>query len=390
MIFSAETTYTLIFLAGSILLAAIYRWFFGHRADDASPTGEATDRERILAAGGQTGPTHNPPFEQAYQRKLAAIKRRRQQREQTRRLAAERTRQAVQLRIQPGGRPSRAVELEQTPAMITLQPPTSGDRSMTQIITDKAAQPESDYRLRQQQTLPAYAVTEKSINLLERTALQRKVQDPRYSLGWQRARQVAAETVSPNDFAGNSPLPLGAAAAAAAADGGIHPALPASAIPLSTTEAASAAISSMSATTDRAPPPQFSLVQFSAVHSELLNDYAGYFMLCDSNPQRILLKALIQRAKLKPSGDSLNGAIKVKPQSKVLSNRVDFLINDKLAVDIDRHIYRNSKMTTIRDRMRDQSLVLDGYRPMTFSGSQILADPDGIAQTIIAAASQLK
>ena len=126
-----------------------------------------------------------------------------------------------------------------------------------------------------------------------------------------------------------------------------------------------------------------------AAKSELLNDYAGYFVLCDSKAQRILLKALIQQAKLKPDGKVLSGVVRLEPQAKILSHKVDFLVNSKLAIDIDRHVYRNAKMTLIRDRMRNQSLVLDGYRPMTFSGNQILADPDGISQTIIATARQL-
>jgi very-short-patch-repair endonuclease len=127
-----------------------------------------------------------------------------------------------------------------------------------------------------------------------------------------------------------------------------------------------------------------------AAQSELLNDYARYFVLCDSKPQVVLLKALINQANLKPHDNALSGLIRVEPQSKILSQRVDFLVNNELAIDIDRHVYRNAKMTVIRDRMRNQSLILDGYQPMAFSGNQILADPDGIAQTIIAKALQLK
>jgi very-short-patch-repair endonuclease len=120
-----------------------------------------------------------------------------------------------------------------------------------------------------------------------------------------------------------------------------------------------------------------------------LNDYARYFVLCDNETQIVLLKELINQANLKPDGQLLKGIIRLEPQSKVLSQRVDFLVNEKLAIDVDRHVYRNAKMTVIRDRMRNQSLMLDGYKPMTFSGNQILADPKGIAQIIIATALQI-
>jgi very-short-patch-repair endonuclease len=361
-------TLFIIFL-GLVLMLAVYRFI---QKSKAGRPPDGTTGQPVRPASKPQRDTR-PAFEQAYQRKLEEIKKRRQQREQTRRMATERARQSAQLR-------SRSTEQQQATTALsagTAASPSSkiiGTGNKFHSASKQTQTPQQDGINLQKHAENGNVSLEKSLHRADLSIFQRKDErkdeDPIYSLGWQQARQVAAETVSENQ---DIPAP---------------DALVASDLTGATTNPQGPAVTRSSEVLMENSP--FSPPLLSAAQSELLNDYARYFVLCDSKPQLVLLKALINQAHLKPDGDVLSGAIRVQPQSKVLSQRVDFLVNEKLAVDIDRHVYRNTKMTVIRDRMRNQSLILDGYRPITFSGNQILADPNGIAQTIIATALRLK
>ena len=111
--------------------------------------------------------------------------------------------------------------------------------------------------------------------------------------------------------------------------------------------------------------------------------YNNILSLCESEPELILLKALIQRANLKPVKDKLIGSVSVIPQVNILQYRVDFLINDNLVVEVDGKQYHNNSTSFESDRIRDQDLLLAGYRTIRFPASQIYRGAVNAADIVI-------
>ena len=111
--------------------------------------------------------------------------------------------------------------------------------------------------------------------------------------------------------------------------------------------------------------------------------YKYFLSKCESEPELILLKALIQRARLKPVKDKLIGSISVIPQVNLLRYRVDFLVNDKLVVEVDGKQYHNNSTSFESDRIRDQDLLLAGYRTIRFPASQIYRGSVDAADIVI-------
>jgi len=116
------------------------------------------------------------------------------------------------------------------------------------------------------------------------------------------------------------------------------------------------------------------------------NEFKRFFDKCDSEPEVLLLKALIQVASLKPCGDVLRGKIEVIPQAKLLKYRVDFLVNNRLVVEVDGKMYHSDNKTFVNDRIRDQELILNGYQPIRFPASQIYDSAIESANIILKAA----
>lgn len=118
--------------------------------------------------------------------------------------------------------------------------------------------------------------------------------------------------------------------------------------------------------------------------------YQHFYDLCESEPERILLEALIQRAQLKPSGQELVGSLRVRPQAVILRRyRADFLVNDHLVVEVDGKAYHNNESSFESDRYRDQELIVNGYTPIRFPASQIYQNVDMVVARIVAAARRI-
>ena len=115
-----------------------------------------------------------------------------------------------------------------------------------------------------------------------------------------------------------------------------------------------------------------------------------YLNKCGSNPEKVLLKALITAANLKPDGIALRGKVEVIPQANVLKFRIDFLVNGHLAVEVDGKSYHGDDASFERDRLRDQELILNGYLPIRFPAAQIVRAKVSCANKVIRAAKRRK
>lgn len=120
------------------------------------------------------------------------------------------------------------------------------------------------------------------------------------------------------------------------------------------------------------------------------SEFKTFLRRCDSEPEALLLKALIRAANLRPSDEKLTGTVQVMPQAQILSYRVDFLVNEWLVVEVDGKLFHDNPRSFDRDRRRDQNLVLHGYRPIRFPASQVYRDATDVANIIIRAAGTLK
>jgi len=110
---------------------------------------------------------------------------------------------------------------------------------------------------------------------------------------------------------------------------------------------------------------------------------------CNSNVERQLLQALIEEASLKPQKTELKGVIGVQIQVKLFKYNVDFLVDNRLAVEVVEFAYNNNKMSQIRDRVRGQTLNQAGFLGMQLSAEEIAADPRAAACKIIDTARKL-
>lgn len=111
--------------------------------------------------------------------------------------------------------------------------------------------------------------------------------------------------------------------------------------------------------------------------------FKRFMLLCESEPEKILLKALIKKAELKPDVKKLKGQLQVVPQARLLRFRVDFLVNDHLVVEVDGKAYHSNDSSFEKDRLRDQELLLAGYKTIRFPASQVYRSPLQVAEIVM-------
>lgn len=114
------------------------------------------------------------------------------------------------------------------------------------------------------------------------------------------------------------------------------------------------------------------------------------FAKCDSKPERLLLDALVRRARLKLDGGKLAGDLILHVQPTLGKFRVDFLVNEDLVVEIDGHAFHGDKRSFEVDRLRDQELILRGLRVIRFPAKQVFLNPDDVADIVMKAATSSK
>lgn len=122
------------------------------------------------------------------------------------------------------------------------------------------------------------------------------------------------------------------------------------------------------------------------VSPTLVQPYQRFYDLCESEPERILLEALIAQIPLKPADHELVGPLTVRPQAVILCYRADFLVNGHLVVEVDGKAYHNNENSFESDRYRDQDLIVSGYTPIRFPASQVYRDVDTVVARIVVAA----
>lgn len=114
--------------------------------------------------------------------------------------------------------------------------------------------------------------------------------------------------------------------------------------------------------------------------------YAAFYELCESGPEQILLAAMISEAELEVLNGRLIGVVLLAQQINILRYRVDFMINEKLVVEVDGKRYHDNDDSFFEDRVRDQDLLMNGYVTVRFSAKQVYRDAPDCARRIISLA----
>lgn len=114
-----------------------------------------------------------------------------------------------------------------------------------------------------------------------------------------------------------------------------------------------------------------------------LVDVKKFMQQCESEPERVLLTALIARGGLKPKGKILEGKFKLQPQANIQQYRADFLIDNWLAVEVDGKAFHLNHKSFVNDRVRDQHFLKLGITTFRAAASQVYKNPDSVALDII-------
>lgn len=145
--------------------------------------------------------------------------------------------------------------------------------------------------------------------------------------------------------------------------------------------------------------------QAEAVRFE--EDYYSYERYCESPIEKLLLAALfadhrvhefqvIFMGNLEPSDRFISGeTIYIHQQAKVGPYRADFLIHDcsmpldlaaprLMVVECDGHdFHERTKEQARRDKQRDRFFQSRGLKVLRFTGSEIFADPQAVADEVL-------
>lgn len=128
----------------------------------------------------------------------------------------------------------------------------------------------------------------------------------------------------------------------------------------------------------------------SAIEKKSIEKECSKFLdKCDSEPERLLLEALIAAGKLKPCGEVLKGDFTLELQAKVLKYRADFMLDDKLAVEVDGRAYHSNSRNFETDKYRDQDFLENGYVTVRFPAVQVYRRRDEVVEKILAIRSKL-
>mgnify|MGYP003374804138 CR=1 FL=1 len=111
--------------------------------------------------------------------------------------------------------------------------------------------------------------------------------------------------------------------------------------------------------------------------------------LCESPAETAFLDAMLDAFDLEPSDDALvGGGIRLRSQVEVLRYRLDFLVDERLVVEIDGALWHSSPEAVERDRIRDLDLQGEGYFICRIPAKVVLYRPrDAIAQVKAARAA---
>jgi len=112
--------------------------------------------------------------------------------------------------------------------------------------------------------------------------------------------------------------------------------------------------------------------------------------LCDSPPEIELLHAFVESYGLTPHDGTLQSRIlKLRLQVPMKPYRVDFLINDKIIVEVDGKTYHSSEHSVKRDLGRDNYFHGQGFAVIRIPAQDIFADAQAAVAKIMRS-SELK
>lgn len=108
--------------------------------------------------------------------------------------------------------------------------------------------------------------------------------------------------------------------------------------------------------------------------------------LCESPAEEAFLQAMILAHHLQPQNGQLHGkALTLALQVKMPPYRVDFLVNDRLVVEIDGETYHSSPEAMARDRQRDEYLRTQGYITLRIPARLVFDRPEQAVEQVNAA-----
>jgi len=114
-------------------------------------------------------------------------------------------------------------------------------------------------------------------------------------------------------------------------------------------------------------------------------EFGDFYLLCESEPELLLLRRLIDDFGLTLQGNvliSVDGTFIVQPQVKIINYRVNFLVNDLLIIEVDGKKYHSNDKAFEHDRKRDQKLSVEGYETLRFYAKQIYQELKDVIQMI--------
>lgn len=101
-----------------------------------------------------------------------------------------------------------------------------------------------------------------------------------------------------------------------------------------------------------------------------------FIKLCESPAERSFLEAAIDEFSLFPKGGILQGKVTIAMQKNISGMRVDFVVNNRLVVEIDGHAYHSSRKQVRKDALRDKRLREEGYSILRITAHRVFSAPE--------------
>lgn len=126
---------------------------------------------------------------------------------------------------------------------------------------------------------------------------------------------------------------------------------------------------------DEVAPTQPSKIERLTAEDE--NWFRIFQSLCESPAETAFLDAMVAAFGLEPDNGRLSGSgIILQLQVPVVNYRLDFLINEKLVVEVDGARWHSSPEAVKRDAARDETLSAKGFEILRIPARTTLYNPD--------------
>lgn len=140
----------------------------------------------------------------------------------------------------------------------------------------------------------------------------------------------------------------------------------------------------------RPAAPDHGLKSIKSVHQGDRDWQAAFRAACESPAEVAFLDAMIAAFHLKPEAGVLRGSgLTLALQVPVGHYRLDFLVDDRLIVEIDGAAYHSSPEAVRRDRRRDDYSHIEGYRVLRIAAKYPLYSPREAISRVIEARTEM-